>query len=149
MNQDYNKIKIFTDGACKGNPGPGGWGAVIISQKYRKELKGYESSTTNNRMELVAVIRALKSIITPSNIEITTDSKYVKNGITEWIKNWERNNWQTAQKKPVKNKELWIELNKLTKGHNITWEWVKGHSGHFENERADTLANEAIIEKKI
>ena len=100
-------------------------------------------------MELVAVIRALKSIITPSNIEITTDSKYVKNGITEWIKNWERNNWQTAQKKPVKNKELWIELNKLTKAHNITWEWVKGHSGHYENERADTLANEAIIEKFV
>lgn len=149
MDHDCNKIKIFTDGACKGNPGPGGWGVVIISQKSRKELKGYESSTTNNRMELVAVIRALKSIITPSNIEITTDSKYVKNGITEWIKNWERNNWQTAQKKPVKNKELWIELNKLTKGHNITWEWVKGHSGHYENERADTLANEAIIEKFV
>ncbi len=149
MDHDCNKIKIFTDGACKGNPGPGGWGVVIISQKSRKELKGHESSTTNNRMELVAVIRALKSIITPSNIEITTDSKYVKNGITEWIKNWERNNWQTAQKKPVKNKELWIELNKLTKGHNITWEWVKGHSGHYENERADTLANEAIIEKFV
>tara|TARA_Y100001970_G_C13909074_1_gene687598 strand:- start:228 stop:692 length:465 start_codon:yes stop_codon:yes gene_type:complete len=146
MNQNHHEFQIFSDGACKGNPGPGGWGVVIISKKSRIELKGYENSTTNNRMELKAVIEGLKSITTPSIIEITTDSKYVKNGITDWIINWKKNNWQTAQKKPVKNKDLWIDLEKLTENHNITWEWVKGHSGHFENERADSLANEAIIE---
>ena len=146
MNKNHHEFRIFTDGACKGNPGPGGWGAIIISHKSKIELNGYERLTTNNRMELKAVIEGIKSILTPSNIKITTDSKYVKNGITDWIINWKKNNWQTAQKKPVKNKDLWIELEKLTENHSITWKWVKGHSGHLENERADALANEAIID---
>ena len=149
MNKNGNKLEIFTDGACKGNPGPGGWGVVIISQNSKIELKGYENSTTNNRMELKAVIEGLKSIATHSIIEITTDSKYVKNGITDWIIKWKKNNWQTAQKKPVKNKDLWIDLEKLTENHVITWKWVKGHSGHFENERADSLANEAITDNNL
>ena len=146
MNQNHNEFRIFTDGACKGNPGPGGWGAIIISHKSKIELNGYENFTTNNRMELKAVIEGIKSIGSPSRVEITTDSKYVKNGITDWIINWKKNNWQTAQKKPVKNKDLWIDLEKLTESHSITWKWVKGHSGHFENERADALANEAILD---
>ena len=146
MNQKDHKLKIFTDGACKGNPGPGGWGVLIISENSRKELKGYENPTTNNKMELRAVIEGLKTLDTPSTIELTTDSKYVKNGITSWIINWKKNNWMTAKKKPVKNKELWMTLEELTEDHNIIWKWVRGHSGHLENERADILANEAILE---
>ena len=138
------KVQIFTDGACKGNPGPGGWGAILRFQDNEKELNGYNILTTNNIMELTAVIESLKAISKPFEIEITTDSKYVKNGITAWIHNWKRNGWKTASKKPVKNKELWIELDKLIKKHNVSWKWVKGHSGHLENERADELANEAI-----
>ena len=139
------KVQIFTDGACKGNPGPGGWGAILRFQDNEKEINGYESLTTNNIMELMAVIESLKAISKPFEIEITTDSKYVKNGITSWIHNWKKNGWKTAAKKPVKNKELWIELDHLIQKHNISWKWVKGHSGHIENERADELANEAII----
>jgi ribonuclease HI len=138
------KVQIFTDGACKGNPGPGGWGAILRFQDNEKEINGYESLTTNNIMELMAVIESLKAISKPFEIEITTDSKYVKNGITSWIYNWKKNGWKTAAKKPVKNKELWIELDHLIQKHNISWKWVKGHSGHIENERADELANEAI-----
>ena len=138
------KVQIFTDGACKGNPGPGGWGAILRFQDNEKEINGYESLTTNNIMELMAVIESLKAISEPFEIEITTDSKYVKNGITSWIHNWKKNGWKTAAKKPVKNKELWIELDHLIQKHNISWKWVKGHSGHKENERADELANEAI-----
>ena len=138
------KVQIFTDGACKGNPGPGGWGAILRFQDNEKEINGYESLTTNNIMELMAVIESLKAISKPFEIEITTDSKYVKNGITSWIHNWKKNGWKTAAKKPVKNKELWIELDHLIQKHNISWKWVKGHSGHKENERADELANEAI-----
>tara|TARA_A100000164_G_C21602543_1_gene628195 strand:+ start:139 stop:582 length:444 start_codon:yes stop_codon:yes gene_type:complete len=138
------KVQIFTDGACKGNPGPGGWGAILRFQDNEKEINGYESLTTNNIMELMAVIESLKAISKPFEIEITTDSKYVKNGITSWIYNWKKNGWKTAAKKPVKNKELWIELDHLIQKHNIAWKWVKGHSGHIENERADELANEAI-----
>ena len=138
------KVQIFTDGACKGNPGPGGWGAILRFQDNEKEINGYESLTTNNIMELMAVIESLKAISKPFEIEITTDSKYVKNGITSWIHNWKKNGWKTAAKKPVKNKELWIELDHLIQKHNISWKWVKGHSGHIENERADELANEAI-----
>jgi ribonuclease HI len=138
------KVQIFTDGACKGNPGPGGWGAILRFQDNEKELNGYNILTTNNIMELTAVIESLKAISKPFEIEITTDSKYVKNGITAWIHNWKRNGWKTASKKPVKNKELWIRLDKLIQKHNISWKWVKGHSGHLENERADELANEAI-----
>jgi len=138
------KVQIFTDGACKGNPGPGGWGAILRFQDNEKEINGYEPLTTNNIMELMAVIESLKAISKPFQIEITTDSKYVKNGITSWIHNWKKNGWKTAAKKPVKNKELWIELDHLIQKHNVSWKWVKGHSGHIENERADELANDAI-----
>ena len=137
-------IQIFTDGACRGNPGPGGWGAILRFQDNEKEINGFKPLTTNNIMELMAVIESLKAISKPFEIEITTDSKYVKNGITSWIHNWKKNGWKTAAKKPVKNKELWVELDHLIQKHNISWKWVKGHSGHIENERADELANEAI-----
>ena len=138
------KIRIYTDGACRGNPGPGGWGAVLIYEDYRKEIYGGSLLTTNNIMELTAVIESLKKIKFTSSIIITTDSKYVKDGITKWIYNWKKKNWKTANKKPVKNKELWIELDNSIQDHKITWEWVKGHSGHTENERADFLANKGI-----
>ena len=141
---DY--INIYTDGACRGNPGPGGWGALLIYQKSKKELYGFSPETTNNIMELSAVIESLKSIKRKCPIIITTDSNYVKNGITDWIHSWKTNNWKTANKKPVKNKELWIELDSLCALYDIKWEWVKGHSGHPENERADSLANKAIDE---
>ena len=146
MNQKDHKLKIFTDGACKGNPGPGGWGVLIISENSTKELKGYENPTTNNKMELRAVIEGLKTIDTPSTIELTTDSKYVKNGITDWINNWKLKGWKTANKKAVKNQELWKKLDSLSTEHIIEWKWVKGHSGHPGNEHADRLANEAIEE---
>ena len=141
---DY--INIYTDGACRGNPGPGGWGALLIYQKSEKELYGFSPETTNNIMELSAVIEALKSIKRKCPIIITTDSNYVKNGIKEWNHSWKKNHWKTANKKPVKNKELWIELDSLCKLYDIKWEWVKGHSGHPGNERADSLANKAIDE---
>ena len=137
-------IEIFTDGACKGNPGPGGWGALLRYGAVEKEINGYQESTTNNIMELTAVIESLKLLKQPSVIIITTDSTYVKNGITNWIHNWKKNGWKTAAKKNVKNKILWQELDKLIKEHKITWCWVKGHSGHLENDRADELANIAI-----
>jgi ribonuclease HI len=143
---DNRKVEIFTDGACKGNPGPGGWGAILRYGNKEKEINGYNSSTTNNIMELTAVIEALKQIKKPYAINITTDSTYVKNGITDWIHNWKNNGWKTAAKKNVKNKELWIELDSLIQSHKINWIWVKGHSGHPENERADELANNAIVE---
>ena len=139
-------VQIFTDGACKGNPGVGGWGVLIKSSNYINELKGYEQLTTNNRMELIAVIEGIKSIEKNANIEITTDSKYVKNGINLWINNWKKNDWKTSSKKPVKNKELWLDLDKLVQNYNIEWKWVKGHSGHPGNERADELANAAILD---
>ena len=139
-------IYIYTDGACRGNPGPGGWGAVLICGDYRKEIKGGSLLTTNNIMELTAVIKALELLKNPSTLEITTDSTYVKDGITDWINNWKNNGWKTANKKPVKNKEIWMKLDKLSLEHDIEWRWVKGHSGHPENERADELANEAIVE---
>ena len=139
-------VQIFTDGACKGNPGVGGWGVLIKSSNYINELKGYEQLTTNNRMELIAVIEGIKSIEKNANIEITTDSKYVKNGINLWIDNWKKNDWKTSSKKPVKNKELWLDLDKLVQNYNIEWKWVKGHSGHPGNEKADQLANDAILD---
>ena len=139
-------VQIFTDGACKGNPGVGGWGVLIKSSNFINELKGYEQLTTNNRMELIAVIEGIKSIEKNANIEITTDSKYVKNGINLWINNWKKNDWKTSSKKPVKNKELWVDLDKLVQNYNIEWKWVKGHSGHPGNERADQLANAAILD---
>ena len=139
-------VHIFTDGACKGNPGPGGWGAILQYDASMKEIKGFSPNTTNNIMEITAVIEALKSLKRSCNIIITTDSTYVKNGITDWIHTWEKRNWKTANKKSVKNKELWKKLNLETQRHQITWKWVKGHSGNPNNERADELANEAIEE---
>lgn len=146
MTDTKETVQIFTDGACKGNPGVGGWGALIKSSHYTKELKGHEQLTTNNRMELIAVIEGIKSIEKNTTIELTTDSMYVKNGINQWIDNWKKNNWKTAAKKPVKNKELWLQLDKLVQDYSIEWKWVKGHSGHPGNERADELANAAIAE---
>jgi ribonuclease HI len=137
-------VEIFTDGACRGNPGPGGWGVMMRYEGTVKELKGAECDTTNNRMELTAAIKALENLTRPCNVSLTTDSVYVKSGITEWLEGWKRNNWRTANKKPVKNKDLWELLDKLSQIHEINWYWVKGHSGHFENERADELANIAI-----
>ncbi len=137
-------VKIYTDGACSGNPGPGGWGAVLIWKKKQKTLSGYEAETTNNRMELMAAIASLEALKRPMTVILTTDSNYVKNGITKWIYGWKLNNWKTANKKPVKNIDLWKRLDEATKLHNIQWEWIKGHSGHAENELADTLARNAI-----
>ena len=139
-------IYIYTDGACRGNPGPGGWGALLECENYKKEIKGSSQLTTNNIMELTAVIESLKLIKNSSNITITTDSTYVKNGINDWIHNWKLKGWKTANKKPVKNKELWQELDNLSSKHQIDWKWVRGHTGHVGNERADQLANDAIDE---
>ena len=144
MSKDNNIVHIFTDGACKGNPGPGGWGAIMKYGDHVKELNGYSSKTTNNIMEITAVIEALKSLTRPCVIILTTDSNYVKNGITQWIHNWKKKGWKTANKKPVKNKECWLQLDVEVQRHQIEWKWVKGHSGHPENERADELANEAV-----
>jgi ribonuclease HI len=145
---DKNEIlNIYTDGACKGNPGIGGWGAILEYGNTKKEIKGYSINTTNNIMELTAVIKALECLNRKCKIVITTDSNYVKNGITDWIKSWKNNGWKTAKKSPVKNKELWIKLDSLVANHDIDWKWIKGHSGHPQNERADELANEAIILK--
>ena len=139
------KYKIYTDGACSGNPGPGGWGAVIFDKENnQKNISGNEKETTNNRMELTAPIMALKKIKTNSEIVIYTDSTYVKNGITEWIKKWEKNGWKNANKKPVKNKDLWVKLNELCQKNQITWRWVKGHSNDIYNNLADELATQAI-----
>ena len=137
-------IEIFTDGACRGNPGHGGWGAILKSGHHEKKIAGAEKHTTNNRMELMAVIQAVNTLKKPSTLKITTDSQYVKNGITKWIINWKKNNWQTSNKDPVKNKDLWQLLDEAVKHHTVTWHWVKGHSGHTENEIADQLAVEAI-----
>ena len=139
-------VHIFTDGACKGNPGPGGWGAILKYGEHVKELKGYSSKTTNNIMELMGVIEALKFLSRSCDVIITTDSTYVKNGITEWIHQWKKRDWKTSTKKPVKNKDYWQQLDQEVSRHQITWQWVKGHSGHPENERADELANEAVHE---
>ena len=141
---DYNIIKIWTDGACSGNPGPGGWGVLIKDNNTVEELSGSESITTNNRMEMIAVINALKNINSNKKIVIFTDSKYVKDGISSWINNWKINNWKNSQKKDVKNKDLWQELDILTKKYDIQWKWVKGHSGNIENDIADKLATSAI-----
>jgi ribonuclease HI len=134
------KITIYSDGACSGNPGPGGWGAVLISGAHRKELSGGEELTTNNRMELLGAISALEALKRKSAVDLWTDSAYVKNGITGWIHGWKRNGWRTADKKPVKNVELWQRLDELSQRHAVTWHWLKGHAGHPENERADELA---------
>ncbi|MBL6969632.1 MAG: ribonuclease HI, partial [Gammaproteobacteria bacterium] len=134
-------VEIFTDGGCRGNPGVGGWGALLRYGEVEKELWGGESNTTNNRMELSAVIHALEAVKRSVPLRITTDSKYVKSGITEWIHNWKKNGWKTAARKPVKNVDLWQQLDSLVQMHQVEWAWVKGHSGHRENEIADELAN--------
>ena len=139
------KYKIYTDGACSGNPGPGGWGAVIIDQDDKqKNISGSEKNTTNNRMELLAAIMSLKKIKTNSEVVIFTDSTYVKNGITEWMKNWKKNGWKNSSKKPVKNKDLWVKLDKLCEANRVSWKWVKGHSTNEFNNLADELATKAI-----
>ncbi len=143
---DVKPVEIFTDGACRGNPGKGGWGLLMRYGDTEKEAYGYEKQTTNNQMELMAVIQGLESLKRPCDIILTTDSKYVIQGITEWIGGWKARGWKTASKKPVKNKELWQRLDKAIEPHNIEWRWVKGHSGHVENERVDALANKAIDE---
>ena len=137
-------VTIHTDGACSGNPGPGGWGAILESGGVTKELKGGEAHTTNNRMELTAAISALNALTRPCTVEMFTDSQYVKNGIQSWLKGWKRNGWRTADKKPVKNAELWQALDEAVQRHEVRWNWVKGHAGHDLNERADQLANEGM-----
>lgn len=142
-------VAIFTDGSCLGNPGPGGYGAVLKYKQHLKELSGGFSLTTNNRMELMAAIVALESLTEDCDVVLTTDSQYVRLGITQWLKNWKRNNWRTSQKEPVKNKDLWQRLDAAALRHDIDWMWVKGHAGHPENERCDTLARVAATEKAI
>jgi ribonuclease HI len=137
-------VEVFTDGACKGNPGPGGWGAWLRYGEREKELFGGEPHTTNNRMELTAVIRALEALRRPSRVRIHTDSQYVKNGITVWIRDWKKRGWRTADRRPVKNEDLWRELDQLASRHEVKWVWVRGHSGHDGNERADALANRGV-----
>ncbi|MCP2671021.1 ribonuclease HI [Maricaulaceae bacterium EIL42A08] len=137
-------VTIHTDGACSGNPGPGGWGAILEYNGHEKELSGSEAETTNNRMELMAAIAALEALTRASEVRLVTDSVYVRDGVTKWIHGWKRNGWKTANKKPVKNEDLWKRLDAIASKHRVTWEWVKGHAGHPENERADQLAREAI-----
>ena len=140
------QVSAFTDGACKGNPGPGGWGVILQYNGIEKEMYGAEMQTTNNRMELMAAIAALEQLKEPCEVRLTTDSTYVKQGITEWIDNWKQRGWKTANKKPVLNVDLWQRLERAANRHNVNWQWVKGHSGHIQNERADKLANRAIDE---
>ena len=144
MNADT--IYIYSDGACKGNPGAGGWGALLVTDGHRKEICGGEANTTNNRMEMTAVIRALESLKRPSTVEVHTDSQYVQKGIREWMAGWKRRNWRTADGKPVKNQDLWLQLDALSQLHRIEWKWVRGHAGHPENERADALANQGVLQ---
>jgi len=139
-------ISIYTDGACKGNPGPGGWGAILQSGPHLKEIKGFAPETTNNRMELTGVIEALKALKAPCDIRLVSDSRYVLNGLETWLKGWKARGWKTADKKPVKNADLWMELDAIMAPHTLRFEWVKGHNGHEFNERADQLANQAIEE---
>ena len=137
-------VEIFTDGACSGNPGPGGWGAILRYKGTEKELSGGEPLTTNNRMELMAAIAALEALKRPSSVRLTTDSVYVRDGISKWLHNWKRNGWKTAAKKPVKNDDLWRRLDAAQAPHTIEWLWIKGHAGHVENERCDALARAAV-----
>jgi ribonuclease HI len=137
-------VEVFTDGACRGNPGPGGWGALLRTRGHEKRLSGATSETTNNRMELTAAIEALRALKRPCVVELTTDSQYVRQGITSWITNWKRRGWKTSDRKPVKNVDLWQALDLEAARHEVSWHWVRGHSGHPENELADQLANEAI-----
>ena len=142
-------VEIFTDGACSGNPGPGGWGAILHMGAHEKELSGGDPATTNNRMELTAAIESLNALKAPSTVTLYTDSRYVMDGATVWLANWKRRGWKTADKKPVKNEDLWRALDEATARHQITWQWVRGHDGHAENERADALARSAIPGKSL
>ena len=137
-------VELFTDGACRGNPGPGGWGAILRFGEHEKELSGAEAQTTNNRMEMMAAIQGLESLRRGCAVTLTTDSTYLKNGVTEWLAGWKARGWRTAAKKPVKNVDLWQRMDAALARHEVSWHWVKGHSGHVENERADQLANSAI-----
>lgn len=139
------RVEIFTDGACKGNPGRGGWGAILRSGSHEKELSGHEPATTNNRMEMTATIRALTALTEPCDVTLHTDSKYVIDGITKWVNGWQRNGWKTAARKPVLNSDLWMALLDAVRPHRVRWVWVKGHDGHPENERADRLASNAAL----
>jgi len=139
-----NRVQIFTDGACRGNPGPGGWGAILRYKETEKEFYGGEKQTTNNRMEMTAIIEALNKLTRPCDVEVTTDSKYVLDGITKWLPGWKAKGWRNSSNKEVKNSDLWKQLDQLNGVHNIAWKWVKGHAGHAENERADQLANSGI-----
>ncbi len=143
------KVEIFTDGACSGNPGPGGWGALLRKGTHEKAIKGGEALTTNNRMELTAAICALDALTKPCVVDLNTDSEYVKNGVTKWMAGWKRNGWRTADRKPVKNQDLWERLDEALKRHEVRWHWVKGHAGHPENERADELAREGMAPFKL
>ena len=141
------QVEIYTDGACRGNPGPGGWGVLLRSNGHEKELCGGALDTTNNQMELLAAIKALESLKEPCQVELFTDSNYVKKGITEWIINWKKNGFKNSKKKPVVNAELWMRLDTIASQHKVNWQWVKGHAGHIENERADALANRGLEQK--
>ncbi len=149
MTEPKQSVEIFTDGACRGNPGPGGWGAVLRYNGQEKLLHGGEAPTTNNRMELMAAIAALSALKRPCQVTLTTDSQYVRKGITEWIQNWKKRDWRNAAKQPVKNADLWRQLDALAARHEVKWHWVKGHSGHRENEMADVLANRGIDELEM
>jgi ribonuclease HI len=140
------RVTIFTDGACRGNPGPGGWGAILQFGEAERELCGGEPDTTNNRMEMTAAIRALEALKERCAVDLHTDSTYLRNGITEWLEGWKRRGWRTAAKKPVRNQDLWVALDALAERHNVTWHWVRGHAGHDGNERADELANRGLEE---
>ena len=142
------QVEIFTDGACSGNPGPGGWGALLRWNGVTKELYGGEADTTNNRMELTAAIKALNALKEPCEVDLYTDSVYVRNGISSWIDSWKANNWKTSAKKPVKNAELWQQLDEARSRHKVSWHWVKGHAGHPENERCDELARKGVAENR-
>ena len=145
MTQQKQMVEIYTDGACKGNPGPGGWGAILHYESNAEEISGSESDTTNNRMELTAAIRALESLKASIEVHLHTDSMYMRDGITKWIHNWKNNGWQTKDRKPVKNIDLWRALDSLCQQYTVNWHWVKGHNGHPGNERADMLARNALI----
>ncbi|MDX1267512.1 MAG: ribonuclease HI [Oceanisphaera sp.] len=147
-NAPGKRVQLYTDGACRGNPGPGGWGVLMRYGEHEKKLYGGEADTTNNRMELTAAIRGLEALNRQCSVDLTTDSQYVRKGITEWLPNWKKKNWKTAARKPVKNADLWQQLDALNSQHEVHWHWVKGHSGHPENELADQLANRGIDELK-
>jgi ribonuclease HI len=146
MSREPAEVEIFTDGACRGNPGPGGWAAILRHRGVEKELSGFDPATTNNRMEMMAAISALEALKRPCRVRLYSDSQYLRDGITKWIHAWKARGWQTADKKPVKNVDLWQRLDAAAAGHQVAWEWVRGHAGHPENERADALARAAIAE---